>query len=158
MKWTKLQFGKHAKRTLPHVVLHDPDWFFWAMDTKVFLEDTEAGREAAHIYRKAINIKLPCIGGVQQHVDHYVDRSGKYSHFVLVPSGAMPHSGSSSTVRQAKLDLSIARRHAPRDKLGGKNLIACFRAYYLGAASVRITADRAEGFFENGENFIVAED
>jgi hypothetical protein len=28
--WSVLDFGKHKGRTLPWVMFHDPDWFFWA--------------------------------------------------------------------------------------------------------------------------------
>ena len=26
-----VSFGKHRKRTLPQIILHDPDWFFWVL-------------------------------------------------------------------------------------------------------------------------------
>jgi hypothetical protein len=34
--WTTIDFGKHSEKTLPQVILSDPDWFFWATHNKVF--------------------------------------------------------------------------------------------------------------------------
>lgn len=34
--WSELTFGKHQGKTLPKVVLSDPDWFFWALRKKLF--------------------------------------------------------------------------------------------------------------------------
>jgi hypothetical protein len=31
MAWTALTFGKHADKTLPQVVIADPDWFYNAI-------------------------------------------------------------------------------------------------------------------------------
>jgi hypothetical protein len=30
-----LNFGKHKGKSLPEILLHDPDWFFWAMENHV---------------------------------------------------------------------------------------------------------------------------
>jgi hypothetical protein len=29
--WTIVDFSKHKGKSLPQIILHDPDWFFWAM-------------------------------------------------------------------------------------------------------------------------------
>jgi hypothetical protein len=29
MFWTVVPFGKYESRTLPEIVMLDPDWFFW---------------------------------------------------------------------------------------------------------------------------------
>jgi hypothetical protein len=58
--WSKLEFGKHDGKTLPQVVLSDPDWFFWAIDNGVFDHIPPALRaEAKHVLRKATRIKIP---------------------------------------------------------------------------------------------------
>ena len=43
MKWTTLNFGKHAGLSLPQIILCDADWFFWALNKGVFW-----GRQAGY--------------------------------------------------------------------------------------------------------------
>jgi hypothetical protein len=31
MIWTTVPFGKHQGKTLPQIVIDDPDWFFWIL-------------------------------------------------------------------------------------------------------------------------------
>ena len=31
MVWTTFPFGKHRGKTLPQIILDDPDWFFWIL-------------------------------------------------------------------------------------------------------------------------------
>jgi hypothetical protein len=31
MIWTTIPFGKHQGKTLPQIVIDDPDWFFWIL-------------------------------------------------------------------------------------------------------------------------------
>jgi hypothetical protein len=57
--WSKLEFGKHDGKTLPQVVLSDPDWFFWAIDNGVLDHTPPALRaEAKDVLRKATRIKI----------------------------------------------------------------------------------------------------
>ena len=34
--WSIIKFGKHKGKSLPEVILHDPDWFFWAVEAHYF--------------------------------------------------------------------------------------------------------------------------
>jgi hypothetical protein len=36
MRWTTLNFGTHEGKSLPQIVISDPDWFFWAVARGVF--------------------------------------------------------------------------------------------------------------------------
>ena len=36
MTWSELPFGQRREKTLPQVVLSDPDWFFWAIEKDAF--------------------------------------------------------------------------------------------------------------------------
>lgn len=36
MAWTPLNFGQYSGKTLPHLLLTDPDYFFWAHGDHVF--------------------------------------------------------------------------------------------------------------------------
>ena len=53
-----LNFGKHEGKSLPEVLLHEPDWFFWAIENHV-LEKHGFAAEASDLNFKARNIKIP---------------------------------------------------------------------------------------------------
>ena len=55
MIWTTLLFGKHWGKTLPQVILNDPDWFFWILPELY----GQLKREADDLARKASKIKIP---------------------------------------------------------------------------------------------------
>jgi hypothetical protein len=55
MKWTEVPFGKHEGKTLPQILVSDPDWFFW-MRPKFY---GRLGDEARDLARKATAIKIP---------------------------------------------------------------------------------------------------
>jgi hypothetical protein len=57
MAWTILTFGRHRGKTLPQVILSDPDWFFWAVDNDVF--QGALATEAVDLEQKATAIKIP---------------------------------------------------------------------------------------------------
>jgi hypothetical protein len=57
--WSKLTFGKHDGKTLPQVILTDPDWFFWAIEKRVFDNWPALRVEANDILQKARRIKIP---------------------------------------------------------------------------------------------------
>lgn len=50
--WTTLDFGRHNGRTLPQVVLIDPDWFFYALE-KGWLQGDSLVAEAKEVASKA---------------------------------------------------------------------------------------------------------
>ena len=52
------KFGRYKdKMSLPEVVLHDPDYFFWASDTRAF--HRRGFPEAGGLAEKARYIKIP---------------------------------------------------------------------------------------------------
>jgi hypothetical protein len=55
MIWTPFPFGKHQGKTLPEIILDDPDWFFWSLPKLYGPIKTEADDLA----RKACKIKIP---------------------------------------------------------------------------------------------------
>ena len=55
MMWTTFPFGKHQGKTLPQIVLDDPDWFFWILPEL----DGHLKIEAHDLARKASKIKIP---------------------------------------------------------------------------------------------------
>jgi len=150
MKYSKLNFGKHKDKTLPQVVFSDPDWFLWAIENNVFdNKSIRLIREANDTHYKIRNIAIKdslC-------VEHFIHPpTKKYSHFELVPESKPKHIGSSPTIRDNKLDISIVRKISKFDKKGGKNLIISMKKN--GIANKRMDKNECEKFFNDDENFI----
>ena len=154
MSWTELNFGKHTGKTLPQVLFTDPDWFFWAVETKVFAKRPAFASEAGILNTRARSIKIPTTkagGTVVEYVLHAP--TGKFSHFDIVPSERNRHEGSSPTFRLNVIDMSVPRRIAPYDKLGCKSLVTSLKFHVFGKEAARITKARAEEFFSDNSNF-----
>ena len=147
MLWTTLNFGKHAGRSLPQIIISDADWFFWAIHAGVF-EGTLAA-EAEDLVEKATAIKIPKSNPKRWRVEYRYEDKGKFLGFEFVK--AKSHCGHHAT-RQPHLDLSCVRRGKAYDKKGCRNLLRDFRRYCLGKKSA--TKRRCEEFFSNSKNFV----
>jgi hypothetical protein len=55
MYWSAVPFGKYAGKTMPEIILTDPDWFFYMLP-KLY---GRLGEEAQNLARKAQAIKIP---------------------------------------------------------------------------------------------------
>ena len=55
--WSILTFGKHKGKSLPRILLSDPDWFFWAAEGDVFRG--RLAEEASLLEYRGCNIKIP---------------------------------------------------------------------------------------------------
>ena len=154
MSWTELNFGKHSGKTLPQVLFADPDWFFWAIEEKVFAKRPAFASEAATLHSRARSIKIPVSKGANSVVEYVIHQpTGKFSHFDIVPRERNRHEGSSPTFRLDVIDMSIPRQIAPYDKLGCKSLVASLKYHVFGKESARVTKARAEEFFSDKSNF-----
>jgi hypothetical protein len=150
--WSKLNFGKHQGKSLPQVILTDPDWFFWATETRVFDNWPALRAEANDILRKATQIKIPKPDPKKWEIEYIMQPDGKFSRFQIVEATRPSHVGSSITARDTHLDLSFVRRRNAYDKVGNKRMLQCFKHYYFRNAS--LTKRRCEGFFTNSKNFV----
>lgn len=154
MSWTELNFGKHAGKTLPQILFADPDWFFWAIENKVFARRAALATEAEVLNTRARSVKIPATKAGAKAVEYVLHLpTGKFSHLDIVPSERNRHEGSSPIFRLNVIDMSVARRIAPYDKLGCKSLVASLKVHVFGKESTRITKARAEEFFSDKSNF-----
>jgi len=55
--WNKIGFGYHSKRTLPHVILNDPEWFYSAYEQSHFRGQLLAEAELVYNYAKSVKTK-----------------------------------------------------------------------------------------------------
>jgi hypothetical protein len=147
MRWTTLNFGTHKGKSLPQIIVLDPDWFFWAVARSVFTGTLVA--EAEDLAEKATAIKIPKRHSNRWRVEYRYEDTGSFLGFELVRRDA--HCGHHAT-RLPHLDLSCVRRGKAYDKKGGRNLLRDFRRYCLGKKSA--TKRRCEKFFSNSKNFV----
>ena len=150
--WMEVNIGKWAgkEKTLPQVLIADPDWFFWAISNGVFkgvLAD-----QAEMLARRAKAIKLPVSNGQARCVQHWITIDGEYSHFKLINSDQPPHHGSSTESRCETLDLQTPRLISKYDKLGCKQMMKSFKSHWFGGSA--FTKYKVESFFDDPANFV----
>lgn len=151
MSWIEVGFGKHKGKTLPQIVFADPDWFFWALENDAF-KSAALKKQAQEIYRKATRIKIP--DGDKSLVEYVIHPSvGKLADVKVVPADQPEHEGASPTHRSKYFDLSIPRRIAPYDKMGGRITVDAVKHYVFDNPKARLTRQRCEGFFDNPKHF-----
>jgi hypothetical protein len=153
MRWTTLNFGKHAGKTLPEIILSDADWFFWALNKDVF--KGRLANEAKGLLQRARAIKIPKRRPKRWQVEYTYEDTGGFCGFRFVKADMPWPCGSRSVRRLPYLDLSYVRRGKLYDKRGCRNLLQDFRYHYFGD-NTRLTKRRCEEFFSNKDNFLKA--
>jgi hypothetical protein len=104
--WMRLPFGKHSGKTLPQVLLTDPDWFYWAAVKSGFLWGP-LEQEAAELLAKAARIKIPKRHPRNWAVEYVFDRDGRFEGWDIVKADSWMHRGSDYRERSDYLDLFI---------------------------------------------------
>jgi hypothetical protein len=151
MRWTTLNFGRHAGKTLPEIILADADWFFWAFNKDVF--KGRLANEAAELVERARAIKIPKPDPENWQVEYSYDDTGGFSGFRFVKGDIPWHCGFRSIRWLPYLDFSYVRRGKAYDKRGCRILLRDFRYYYFGNHT-RLTKQRCQEFFSNTKNFL----
>src|SRR5258708_4944737 len=144
MKWTMLKFGRHEGRTLPQVVLSDPNWFFWAADILY----GQLATEAEILERQARNIKIPRPNPKKWAVEYRRDRDDRFLGFDIVKADSHVHL---LFDRSPHLDLAYVRRGNVHDTRDCRRVIRDFRRLYFDG--LNLTKQRCEEFFDNERNF-----
>ena len=118
MTWIILNFGKYAGRTLPQILLLDPDWFFWMLP-KFYGQLAEEARDLA---RKARAIKIPGQNRETWVVEYDYDENQRFLGFWFVSPERPPNS--SFCRRSRYLDLSRIRDPTTsRDVIGSSETL-----------------------------------
>jgi hypothetical protein len=146
MTWTVLSFGKHQGKTLPLIILDDPDWFFWVLPGLYGQLKTEADDLA----RKAAKIKIPRRNPRKWRVEFRFEHGDRFCGFDIVRADSFMNSKWS--IRLPYLDLRLPRSYKAYDRQGYRNLIRDFRRLYF--HDRYLTKKRCEAFFDNGDNFL----
>lgn len=146
MRWSVVPFGKHKGRTLPEIIVLDPDWFFWILPNLY----GRIGEEAEELARRAGAIKIPQRGRRRLEVEYEFDIDRRFCGFEFVDADSLP---SRWATRLPCLDLRWPLRHKKYDKRAGRIMRRDFRRHYFGKTK-RLTKERCEEFFSNDANFI----
>ncbi|WP_421358951.1 MULTISPECIES: hypothetical protein [Agrobacterium] len=149
--WSEMPISKYKGKTLPQLLLTDPDYFFWATEQDDFFRGGLA-KQAADIL-KVRRIKIPKPDPANWRVEYLLTPDGKFAHFDIVEADRAPHVGSSRTSRSPTLDFAYVRQTRDYDKLGYKHFIKSFKYFYFGSSDVRLNKAKCEAFFDNPANF-----
>jgi hypothetical protein len=109
MIWTAIPFGKHQWKTLPQIVIDDPDWFFWILPRLY----GQLKIEADDLARKASKIKIP------RKNEFRFAHSKRFCGLDIVRADSFMEPKWS--IRLPYLDLRLLRSHKVYDKTGYKN-------------------------------------
>ena len=150
--WSSLSIGKHPGKTLPQIILSDPDYFFWAMEQDNFFRGSLAS-QAKTIAKKIRRIRIPKPDPSDWLVEYYWAPDGKFARFEIIEATRPPHVGSSLTRRGHYLDFAVVRQTKHYDKLGYKLFLDNFKYHYFGKTSARMTKATCEKFFDTPANF-----
>ena len=158
--WTPLWFskGRHKGKTLPRIVLSDPDWFFWAYDEGVFENKGDRlRREAREVFDKSTHIKIPKPDPKNWTVEYDIHPGvGKFLRFSVVKKTHPRHAGSTPTLRDDCIDMSYSWHIKGYDNMGGKLFIKSLKYYVFGSSNYRFSKKRCEDFFNDTRIFTVS--
>ncbi len=153
--WTKVNFGKYRRKTLPQILFKDPDWFFWAIKNNCFANNVALDQEATLLYKRASRVKIPnnedglyAIDVVLHPDDHF------FWTMMKVKAEDPVHIGYAKFIRYNCLDMRIPRRFANYDKSGYSEFLYCFKLIVFDSYPYRMTKKRCEEFFEDKNNFL----
>jgi hypothetical protein len=132
--------------------LHDPDWFFWAMENGAFNKRPNLLREATRLVVMAKHITIPRPNPQEWHIRYVITRDGKFLTFEIVENS--PECLDPNMIRHDHLDLSFPRQLKTYDKFGYRLLLKKFRYYFFGSERAPLTKKRCEEFFEDRSNFL----
>ena len=156
MTWSELSFGEHKGKTLPQVVLSDPDWFFHMVEKGAFQNRGRLAEEARTVDHKARRIRIPSRNNEDLVAEYAIHLStGTFGRMDIVPRSQPEHKGSSPTQRKDVIDLSFPRQYATYDKLGCWLLLGALKFYVFQDSKIRLTRKRCEEFFDNDANFVL---
>lgn len=84
--WNEVSIGKWKGKgkTLPQILVSDPDWFFWAIENDVFAKYKRLATQAEMLNRRARSIKIPAKHAPNDTVQYWLTPDGKFAHIALI--------------------------------------------------------------------------
>lgn len=151
MKWRPLTFGKHKGKTIPQILLDDPDWFFYAVENEIFRGHPLFEANIALRRSKKIILKGRPRGSYA--FEWTFDQDGRFCSLDVIDPGRYWHVGSSRRMRTNSIDLSELYNRNAYDKRGYKRLLKDMRRILFGDKVRRLTRERCDAFFSVPDNF-----
>ena len=82
--WSKLNFGKHAGKSLPQIIFpSDRDYFFWSIEKTIFKGCLAI--EADKLTRIVRHIRIPKPDPENWCVEYFFTPENKFSWFHIIP-------------------------------------------------------------------------
>ncbi len=143
--WTILPGGKYEGKTLPAVVLSDPNYFFYGIGLNYF---SSLATEAEKIEIRAQHIIIPNLAGKRQVAVYCADAVDcwRFNSVILVPEGTDLSPLRSVTEQKAVLDLSVTYRHFNSDRTSGPTMIRQMKEMALPRSCRPYDAPSLRGF------------
>ncbi len=154
MPWTTVTFEEIRKKTLPQIVLSDPDWFFAAMEDRLFKGKEFLEEESEDIARKISSIRIPDPekrGLIAEYFFH--PSTGRFERLEIFPESQAPHADAGPSIQKKVIDLSTARQMAKYDKRGTKLLLKTLKALVFGSPEAKLSRQACEAFFDDPDHF-----
>jgi hypothetical protein len=145
--WSILNYGRYKdKMSLPEVVLHDPDYFFWASDTGAFAK--RGFPEARGLAEKARHIKIPKPDGEHWGVQYSFARTDIFQGSKLAQGPVLAKLFDEPDMEELPryLDLSVVYGSKRYNKIGNERLLKDFKFHYFGSENAHLSSRNAKRF------------
>jgi hypothetical protein len=154
MNWSKLQDGRHAGKTLAHVMFEDPDFVLGALGRDEF--EGVLADEAAEVCRRAARIRIPREDGDEQMVLFFhLLPNGEFGGYAKVAKSDPKRTQyrKFSVAESNYFDITIPRRIAPHDISATATMMRGLLFELVGDPNAKLSADDCADFF-NAPDFI----
>ena len=84
MHWSTVPFGKYKGKSLPEIIIRDPDWFFLVLPNLY----GKLAEEAQELARRARAIKIPRRGRRRLEVEYDFDTDSRFCGFKFVDANS----------------------------------------------------------------------
>lgn len=155
MPFIKLHFGSHIGNTVPQIAFNRPGYIAWAVGNLDNLSP-ELKAQFWDVYSKMQRIRIPAhLHPPGSQIEYIVHPTGKLEGATVIPPDYPKAAIHHRSLVFGHFDLLAAEMLATRDQLGERRLLKAFKEIILGNGKARMTKQKAEAFFANGDNFVV---
>ncbi len=154
--WRTINWGKYKgkNKSLPQIVLNDPDWFYYMYTNGRFNYSKIVQHQADVIARLARNIRIPKNEDGQLVIEYVFRFSFLFDDFHIIHRRDIGNNGGDAILDYKNvIDLSVPYRYGNYDKLGGRIMTSGVKELYFQGRP--FTKQRCEEFFSSPENFVL---
>lgn len=152
MYWAKVDFGTHKGKTLPEIILQDPDYFIWCIDKAIFNNHPELVDEADSLWRKMRSIKIPNNENNEMVVDYKIDNEKSEINRIIL-NGVDTQRDKNTVHRAGYLDLSFAHYYSNEKRNATIKVLPEIFKIVFGEMKIRPSIVEFEEFLLNEDNF-----